>query len=261
VKASQKALIRKDVKEVLGSSQTLIPMIVVPAVMAVVLPLILMIGAKYGVSGLNGMDNMIKAFSGKLKFQNDAQLLIEIGINYMFPVFFLLIPIMASSIIGASSFVGEKERKTMESLLYSPLSIRELFFAKVIGTAVPALAITLVSAVAFGLVIDIGGWFYFGRLIFPNVKWIILIFWLTPALTLLGISFMVLISAKAKTFQDAQQMSAFIIIPVLLLLAGQMTGLFILSEVLLLAIGAAIFILDYFLIKNITRRFVPEKLV
>jgi ABC-type Na+ efflux pump permease subunit len=261
MKASQKALIYKDVKEVLVSSQTLIPMIVVPVIMAVILPLILMIGAKFGVSGLNGMDYMIKIFSGKFDSLNDAQLLIEIGLNYMFPVFFLLIPIMASSIIGASSFVGEKERKTMESLLYTPLSIRELFFAKVIGTAVPALAITLVSVLAFGFVIDIGGWFYFGRLIFPNVKWIILILWLTPALTLLGISFMVLVSAKANTFQEAQQMSAFIILPVILLLVGQMTGLFILNEAILLVIGAAIYILDYYLIKYAAWRFVPEKLI
>lgn len=261
MKASQKALIYKDVKEVLVSSQMLIPMIVVPVIMAVILPLTLMIGAKFGVSGLNGMDYMIKIFSGKLKSLNEAQLLIEIGLDYMFPVFFLLIPIMASSIIGASSFVGEKERKTMESLLYTPLSIRELFFAKVIGTAVPALAVTLVSVLAFGLVIDIGGWFYFSRLIFPNVKWIILILWLTPAVTLLGISFMVFVSAKANTFQEAQQMSAFIIIPVILLLVGQMTGLFILNNATLLVIGAAIYILDYFLIKNATRRFVPEKLI
>jgi ABC-type Na+ efflux pump permease subunit len=103
------------------------------------------------------------------------------GLNYVFPVFFLLIPIMTSSIIGASSFVGEKEHKTMESLLYTPISIRELFFAKVVGSAVPAFVITLLSSVMFGIVMNIGGFIYFGNLVFPNFKWLILIFWVSPA--------------------------------------------------------------------------------
>lgn len=261
MKTSQKAMIYKDVKEVLGSTQMLIPMIIVPAMMAFVLPLILMIGAKFGVSGLNGMDYMIKIFSSKFPGLSSSQLLVEMGLNYMFPVFFLLIPVMASSIIGASSFVGEKERKTMESLLYTPVSIRELFTAKVLGTAVPAYAITLISFLIFGLVIDVGGWFYFGRFIFPNAKWLILIIWVVPAITLLAITFMVMVSAKANTFQEAQQMSAFIVIPIIFLLIGQMTGLFMLSSSVLLAVGAGVYILDYFLMKIATKKFVPEKLI
>ena len=261
MKASQKAMIYKDVKEVAGSSQLLIPMIIVPAMMAVFLPLILIIGAQFGISGINGMDYMLKMFSDKFTGLNSSQILIELGMNYMFPVFFLLIPVMASSIIGASSFVGEKERKTMESLLYTPISIRELFIAKVLGTAVPAYAVTLVSFILFGLVMDIGGWFYFDRLIFPNAKWLILIIWVVPAVLILAINFMVMVSAKANTFQEAQQMSIFIILPILLLLIGQMTGLFMLDDLILFIVGAGVYLLDYFLMKNATKRFIPEKLV
>jgi len=261
MKAAQKVMIYKDIKEVLVSSQMLLPMIIVPVVMAFILPLVLVVGAKFGVTGLNGMDYMLKIVSSKFDNLTSSQLLIEIALNYMFPVFFLLIPVMASSIIGASSFVGEKERKTMESLLYTPLSIRELFTSKVLGTAIPAYAVTLLSALVFGVVINIGGLLYFGRLIFPNIKWLILLIWVVPAITLLAINFMVMISAKANTFQEAQQMSAFIIIPILLLLIGQMTGLFLLNNFILLAIGAGVYILDYFLMKNATKSFIPEKLI
>ncbi|HEX3043395.1 MAG TPA: ABC transporter permease [Bacillota bacterium] len=261
MKAAQKAMIYKDIKEVLGSTQMLVPMIVVPVVMVVILPLMLLIGAKFGATGINGMDQMVKIFGAKIHSQTNAQILIEIGLNYMFPVFFLLIPVMCSSILGASSFIGEKERKTMESLLYTPLKIQELFTAKVIGTAIPAYAVTLLSVFVFGIVMDVGGWFYFHKLIFPNIKWIILIIGVAPAVTLLGINFMVLVSAKANTFQEAQQMSALIILPIIFLLIGQMTGLFMLSEVILLIVGAVIYIVDYFLIKNATKKFTAEKLV
>lgn len=39
----------------------------------------------------------------------------------------LMIPVMASSVMAASSFVGEKEKHTLETLLYSPLSLKQLF--------------------------------------------------------------------------------------------------------------------------------------
>jgi len=261
MKAAPKAMILKDIKEVTGSRQMLIPMIIVPVIMMLVLPLTLIIGARYGVSGINGMDVMVKALGNRFSDLNNAQLLFVIALNYMFPVFFLLIPVMSGSIIAAGSFVGEKEHKTMESLFYTPISIRELFNAKIIGTAIPAYGVTLLSAVVFGIVMNIGGWIYFGRLVFPSIKWLILILWVSPAFTVLSVYFMVLVSSKANTFQEAQQMSVFIILPVLFLLVGQMTGLFVLNEIILGGIGTVVWILDYLLMKTAAARFVPEKLV
>jgi ABC-type Na+ efflux pump permease subunit len=50
---------------------------------------------------------------------------------------------MCSGVIGASSFVGEKEHKTMESLLYTPISMERLLRAKILGVFVPSYIITL----------------------------------------------------------------------------------------------------------------------
>lgn len=149
----------------------------------------------------------------------------------------------------------------MESLLYTPITLKELFIAKTVGVAIPAYFITLLSSIVFGIIMNIGGWIYFGRMIFPNLKWILLILWVCPAITLLGLSLMVLISAKAKTFQDAQQMSGLIVLPIVFVLIGQMTGLFLLNEAILFVVGAFLYVLDYVLMRNATRTFVPEKLV
>ena len=48
---------------------------------------------------------------------------------YMFAPFFLIIPLMVSSILAADSIVGEKERNTLEGLLYTPLTDQELYIA------------------------------------------------------------------------------------------------------------------------------------
>ncbi|ODM27860.1 ABC transporter permease subunit [Acetivibrio mesophilus] len=261
MKAVQKAIIYKDIKEIISNKQTLVPMIVVPLIIMVVLPAGLMVAAAYGEGTLNGMDEIIKIIKDTFIYENESQLIVELAVNYMFPNLFLLIPIMASSIIAASSFVGEKERKTMESLLYTPMSIKQLFTAKVIGTAIPAYIISLMCFVVFGIIVNIGGWFYFGRLIFPNLKWIILVLWVTPAVTILAIAIMVIVSAKAETFQDAQQMSGFIVVPVILLFVGQVSGLFMLNTLILLAAGAVLYVADYILIKVASGKFMPEKLV
>lgn len=261
MKSAQMTIIKKDIKEILSSNQTMLPMIILPVIFVVLLPIGLLYGAQFGMEGMNGMDELIGIFRGMFKTHNDTQIIIEITLNYMFPILFLLIPVMTTSIIGAGSFVGEKERKTMESLLYTPITLKELFVAKIAGVAIPAYFITFVSSVVFGVIMNIGGWIYFGRMIFPNLKWILLILWVCPAITILGLSFMVLISAKAKTFQDAQQMSGLIVLPIIFVLIGQMTGLFLLNEAILFGVGAFIYVLDYFLMRNATRKFVPEKLI
>ena len=261
MKPAQITIIKKDIKEIISSKQTMIPMILLPVIFAVILPIGLLFGAQFGMEGVNGMDELVEIFKEMFKTRNDTQLIVEIMMNYMFPILFLLIPVMTTSIIGAGSFVGEKERKTMESLLYTPITLKELFIAKTAGVAIPAYLITLVSSIVFGIIMNIGGWIYFGRMIFPNLKWVLLILWVCPAITMLGLSFMVLISAKAKTFQDAQQMSGLIVLPIIFVLIGQLTGLFLLNEAILFGVGAFLYALDYVLMRNATRTFVPEKLV
>lgn len=258
---AQKAMIVKDIKEMISSPQTALPMLIVPLLMMFLMPLGLMIAAQFGTKGINGMEQMISKLSTVTAYENDAQMIIDIGVNYMFPAMFLLIPVMAATVMGASCFVGEKEHKTLESLLYTPMSVRDLFAAKVIGTSITAYSVALASLVLFGLVVNIGGWFYFGHLIFPNLRWILLIVWVAPSVTILSIAFMVLVSAKANTFQEAQQMSVFIILPVVFLLVGQSAGLFMLNSYLLLGLGAVLYVVDYFLVKNAVQRYKPENLL
>ncbi|WP_246615463.1 ATP-binding cassette domain-containing protein [Clostridium thailandense] len=157
--------------------------------------------------------------------------------------------------------VGEKEHKTMESLLYTPISMEQLLRAKILGVFVPSYIITLVSFIAFGIIFNIGGFIYFGGLIFPDIKWLITIFWICPVINLLSLVFTVMVSAKSETFQEAQQVSGLLVIPVILILVGQMTGVLLISKVMMFIGGGVLLILDYVLIKRISSKFIPEKLI
>jgi ABC-type Na+ efflux pump permease subunit len=262
--SSEKALINKDLNEITSSKQVILPMTIVPILLTVIIPLAVLIGACFignDSNTLRQFGSLIKKLPPEYAAYNPAQLLIKIIINYMFPSYFLIIPIMCSGIIGASSFVGEKEHKTMETLLYTPISMEQLLRAKILGVFIPSYIITLFSFVAFGIIINIGGFTYFNRLIFPDIKWLIIILWITPAINLLSLVFTVMVSAKSRTFQEAQQVSGLLVLPVVLILVGQMTGVLLISTLAMVIAGLVLLILDYILIKRISSKFIPEKLI
>lgn len=111
------AIVRKDIREIMQSKQVLIPMIIVPLVILAVLPGLLILAVRFtdipsnveDVAGFitRGMPPVVRErFSGL----TEKQLPIYLLVNYVFGPLFLVIPLMVSSIIAASSFAGEKER-------------------------------------------------------------------------------------------------------------------------------------------------------
>ncbi|GAA0121485.1 MAG: ABC transporter permease subunit [Clostridium argentinense] len=259
-----RALIYKDIKDITSSKQILIPMIIVPLIFVIIFPTAVLLLLNFlpdVTKTMNGFDALIDKLPYTYKTLTNEQMVLTVLTNYLFPSFFLLIPIMCSTLIGASSFVGEKEHKTMETLLYTPISIEELFRAKLLGVFIPTYIITLICSIIFGIIINIGGLTYFHKLIFPNIKWIILILYLTPSIALLGLTFTILISAKSKTFQEAQQIAGLIVLPIILLAVGQITGIFLLTNIMLIIIGTIIIIIDYILLKKIAKNFTAENLI
>jgi fatty-acid desaturase len=82
-------------------------------------------------------------------------------------------------------------------------------------------------------------------------------FWLTPAFALLGISATVMISARVKTFMEAYQLSASLVVIALALVVGQISGMLFLGVGTVFWIGTLIWIVDatliYFGIRNFKR--------
>lgn len=262
------AMVKKDLKELFSNNQVIAPILIVPLVLLVFLPTILILSIQFGFDSLNSLNSsmqnlrtMMEKFPMQLPYSTEKQNLYYLAVNFMFPPFFLLIPLMCASIMGAASFVGEREHKTMETLLYCPVTVREIFLAKIISSFIPAYCLTLLAAILFGLVINTGSLFILGGLIFPDIKWLVLIFWLSPALTFFALVFIVLTSAKSETFMEAQQTAAFLVIPFIFLLIGQVSGLFFLDVWIIAGGGLFISLLNWPLFRIASSRFIPEKLV
>lgn len=235
---------KKDWREIRRNWQVILPIVVVPLMISVFLPVILGVIPSFAVSqgsDLNGFETLIGNLPSHVQEQlagmTETQVMIYVMAIYFFAPFFLIIPLMASSAIASDSFAGEKERKTIEALLATPISNGELFFGKMLVSFIPSMIVTIVSFAMYTAIFDIIAFGLFnGMLLLPTIDWILLIFGLAPTVALTSIGLTVMISAKVKGFREAQQISAILLIPILALVFGQVTGAIIFGPLVILAL-------------------------
>jgi len=254
-------IILKDLKAIMRNRQVWLPMLILPLVLSAFMPAVFIIGLDRGARNVSHIAPILKMVPAGLQFETNLQKLFYVVLNFMFPPLFLMIPLIASSIIGASCLVGEKENKTLETLLYTPVTLRQLFFSKLLATFIPAYVVTLTSFAVFTLVVHLMGGAYLQEMPFPNLKWLVLIFLVSPSVILFGLSAMVVISAYASTFQGAQQLSGFIAIPFMGLIIAQTSGVLPLETQYLVVGAPLLLVFDYLIISFCLRRLTYERLL
>jgi ABC-2 type transport system permease protein len=262
------AIVRKDLKVVGRNKGVMLPIIIAPLLLFVVMPwLTTMAPTLLETTGATSSDiheaiaRMPAGLQRELSGLSLEQSLIVYMLVYMMAPLFLVIPLMVASTIAADSFAGEKERKTMEALLYTPTTDRDLFFAKLLSGWLAALAVALVGFVVYACMANVAAWPHMHSILIPNAMWLVLILWVVPAVPGLGLGVMVLVSARAQGFQDASQIGNLVVLPIMFLLFGQVSGLLSFSVSLAFLIGLVIWLLDGLLIWLGSRSFQRGRLL
>jgi len=239
-----RAVIAKDLRQVRQNNMVWLPMVILPVILQVILPAAMILLPRFVTAeemNYEDIEPLLRMMPAELNPASGATspeaLWVMMSAGYMFAPFFLIVPLMVSSILAADSIVGEKERKTLEGLLYTPLTDAELYLAKVLVAILPALALTLGSFVLYTIVVNATGYGTVGRIFFPNPIWWPLVFWVAPAVSVAGLGVTVLISSRAKSFMQAQQSSGFLVLPIVAWMAAQTTGAFFVGPGLLMLIG------------------------
>ena len=143
---------------------------------------------------------------------------------YLFAPMYLIVPLMVASVIAADAFAGEKERRTLEALLYTPTTDRELLVGKLLVGFVPALAVAWGGFLLYAGVANAAAWPVMGQIFFPTpcggcwrCGW-------HPPSPPSGLGATVLVSARVNTFQEAYQIGGVVVLPIVVLVVGQATG-------------------------------------
>ena len=246
-----RTVIWKDLLVVRRSPMVMLPMIIVPLLLQVIMPVALGLGALYApqVMDLEGdmatflqavPDNIMQEMAG---LPTNVTLMV-LMVEYFFAPLYLVVPMMVASVIAADSFVGERERKTLEALLHTPLTDVELLLAKMLTAWLAANVVSVVSFLLFTIGVNAIGFGPMGGLFFPNLLWLVLVLWVTPAVAGLGLTATVLLSSRVSTFQEAYQAGGVIVVPIIGLLFAQMAGVVFLSPGFALVLGLVVWLID-----------------
>lgn len=174
---------------------------------------------------------------------------------------FLVMPVFIPILISSQSVAGERERRTLEPLLASPLSAGELVAGKSLASLVPAVALTWG---AFGLLcagVDWVAWPLTHAPLLPNALWSFGMLVLGPLFAFFGNAVAVLISARVNEARTAQQVAALVVLPLLGLAAGQVAGLLRAGPGFYVLEGLVVLALDVLLVALSLRLLDRERLL
>ena len=147
----------------------------------------------------------------------------EIIANQLVPFLLLVVgffPMSFSLIIALEAFVGEKERKSMEPLLATPITNRQLYTGKMLASLIPP----LMASYAGMLVYLVG--------LYESIQWVasptlfVQIILLTTVQGVIMVAAAVIVSSQATSVRAANLLASFIIVPMALLIQFEAAAMF-----------------------------------
>jgi ABC-2 type transport system permease protein len=209
-------ILRKEFSEII-QQRVLLFSIFLPPLLFAVIPLIFLqrLGAGSRASSL-----VIPSLGG-LTIHEYTQGVVGTAFSNLY----ILLPMIVPSIIAAYSIIGEKNARTLEPVLATPVRRWQLLTGKILSALLPAVIVTWIS----------GGIFIAELAILTDANvvshvvtagWLILFIACTPFLGLIAVAIMTAISSRVNDTRTAQQLSIWGIVPVLGLILGELSGQF-----------------------------------
>ncbi|MCA9671246.1 MAG: ABC transporter permease subunit [Myxococcales bacterium] len=204
-----RAILRKEWLELRKNKLVIGGMTVLPLVLvasALVMPAMMDLGAKP-----KGMGGLPPSLAGVPPGEALLMLLCD-----QFAALLLLTPTLLPATIAGHSVVGEKQARSLEPLLASPVETWELLVAKALTAVLPAIAIGWLS---YGMC-AVGYTFLASPRVaahFIRPAWILGMLVLSTLLALVSTLLTVIVSSRTNDVRVAQGASAFIALPVLAL--------------------------------------------
>ena len=178
-----------------------------------------------------------------------------------FLIMYIFVPLIIPINIAAYSIVGEKTRHSLEPLLGTPIKTVELLVGKMLAAVIPAVIATWLGFLIFcvGAAIISGGFSLVVTLL--DVGWLVAIFLLGPLMSLFSVCICLMISSRVRDPRVAEQWSSIVIMPVMLLLFGQIFGWLVFSSTLALILSLVMAILDVIIVYFCVQLFERETIL
>ena len=235
-----RALVAKEFLDIARNRGALIPVVLV-VLLSLALPLLVVIVIPemtgHALSEDSGLERLAAVAGSREQLSAEGQ--IQFFMLQQFLMLFLLTPITGAMALAAHSVVGEKQARTLEPLLATPISTVELLVAKVIGALVPTFVITVIGIGLYALGIALTA--------APGVAWamatprsFLMMFLVAPAAALVSLQAAIVISSRVNDARTAQQFGVLIIIPLTGLVVAQFAGSLWMTTSMLALVGVGL---------------------
>lgn len=234
---------RTDLRQLRQARDFWIPLAVIAGLFFVVIPtvLLLLITNVSDVQLVKQLSDVVGSLPEELK-ENVKGEAAPVQASYALAVYLfaplaIIVPLTVSSAVGANTIIGERERGSGEFLAHSPATEREVYVGKLIASLLPGYLAAAVGFGAYSLVVnlivgpDVGGWF------FPTRNWWILVIWVLPPFIALALAVIIMISARVSSAAAAQQASALVTLPLILVAYSVASGTLFETELVALVVG------------------------
>lgn len=251
------AIVDKELREIVRNRLLFIS-VVFPPVLFALLPVGMLFAARIDPMDMEEMAPLVRAMPEVAGLDPvSATQLILVG---QFALFFLMIPAMLPMVIASFSIIGEKQARSLEPLLATPITLWDLLLGKTIAAVVPA-----VVATWLGYLIALGGILVFGTPLvtraFLGPTWLLSMLLLAPLLSVAAVGLAVIISSRVNDTRVAQQATGLLVIPIIAIFVGQIAGVVLLDANLILAVSAALIGVDAAIMAVAVRLFRREKIL
>jgi ABC-type Na+ efflux pump permease subunit len=251
------AIAIKDLTEVFTSVEIYGPMIGVPVFFAIMLPFLTFYVTQHSAGSV--LSKLIATPASIAGISASAGLIFMtfFSISVLGPIF-LTMPILTASVIAADSFAGEKERKTSEALLATPVTRSELLLGKIIASFVPTVILTVAVFAIYGYITNYLSLQIFQQSILPTPAWLLMLL-SSPFLAIVTIGIVVLVSSHVRGVKESQQISTLLVLPILIMPFAAILGIANLSvgffEWLIVVLAFADALIIYLGVKSFRKEF------
>jgi ABC-2 type transport system permease protein len=190
----------------------------------------------------------------------DPEAAVQAWIFQQFLVLLVLTPVAGAMSIAAFSVIGEKQARTLEPLLATPITTLELLAAKVAAALVPAVALAVGCYVLYiAAIAATARPGVFLVLVTPGS--LATMFVLGPLAALAALQLAVCVSARVNDPRSAQQIGALVILPLAGLLVALLLGAVQLTSTVIGVIAVVLVAVDAVLMMIAVRLFDRESIL
>lgn len=185
---------------------------------------------------------------------------VQVLLLHQFLPLLALVPVAGAMTLVTTSVVGEKQARTLEPLLATPLTSFELLAAKTLT----ALTVALVFG-ALGFAVLIGAAALAGEpgvaMMLLSTRALALLLGVAPAASLVALTLGAIVSTRAKDARSAQQAGVIVVVPLVAAFIAGLNGAEVLNTTRLLWTAAALLVVAAALAVVGVRRFDRERVL